>query len=303
MKLQQLRSFVAVFEAGSFTAGAARANATQSGVSMQIKDLEQRLGGALFERSVSGVVATEMGRQFYEHATTILRQVSDAEHAMASMHGEVSGNLRIGIIPTLTRTILPPVLSRYTSRYPQVNVAVVEAYSAQLTEDLAVGALDFVIVPAPHSSGEVNASQRLIATDREFLVSAPSRLGHHMQAVDLSQLGPQKLVLPGVANARRRRLNAYIQNHGIQVEAIVELDGMLATLEMVSYSDWKTFLPGLICYADRRGELRQVNPLVVPMNVQYVLMEPNATSLSTAASLFFELFQQELEAQINWYQI
>jgi len=318
MKLQQLRYFVAVLEAGSITAGAVRANATQSGLSMQIKDLEGQLGGILFERSTSGVQATEMGRRFYEHATGILRGVSEAERAMQALQDEVSGNVRVGLMPTLTRAILPPVLIQFTERYPLVNVSVVEAYSAQLTDDLLQGALDFAIVPAPTSSAlaptdsrqtsapEGSARSHYLATDQEFLVSAPGLLGAqppHLAALDLAQQGPQKLVLPGIKNARRTKLDAYLHNQGVEVESILELDGMLATLELVARSDWKTILPGALCSADRAGVNRQLNPLLgAPLLVDYVLLEPSASSLSTAAQIFSDLLKQELESQINWYQ-
>jgi LysR family transcriptional regulator, nitrogen assimilation regulatory protein len=303
MKLQQLRYFVAVYEAGSITAGATRAFATQSGLSMQIKDLESQLGGALFERSASGVQATEMGRRFYEHATSILRGVSEAEQAMKAMQGEVSGSVRAGVIPTLTRAILPPVLIRFSERYPLVNVSVVEAYSAQLTDDVLQGELDFAVVPAPNSDQESSARSHYLATDQEFLVSAPDKIGAHLQPVDLTRHGPQKLVLPGVRNARRAKLEAYLHNQGVEIGAIIELDGMLATLELVANTDWKTILPGLLCITDREGKHRQLNPLLgAPLHVDYVLIEPSASSLSTAAQLFADMFKQELESHINWYE-
>ncbi|BFM16197.1 LysR family transcriptional regulator [Maricurvus nonylphenolicus] len=304
MKLQQLRYFVAVYEMGSITAGAERANATQSGISMQIKDLEERLGGPLFERNAGGVIATTLGRRFYDHATAILRRVTEAEQDIKSLAGEVTGELRIGLMPTFTRSILPPALIRFSEQYPLVKTRVIEAYSAQLTREVIEGELDFAIVPSEaHRQGEMTRNQ-FMASDQEFLVSAAGQPFTHMQAVDLSELEPLKLVLPGPENARRAKIDAYLKTHNIKVEAIMELDAMLGTLELVAHSEWKTILPGILCKADESGLARQINPLNgAPLKVDYMMIEPNDSCLSPGASLFSEMLKQELESQIHWHNL
>ncbi|HAZ78315.1 MAG TPA: LysR family transcriptional regulator, partial [Porticoccaceae bacterium] len=201
MKLQQLRYFVAVYEVGSITGGAARAHATQSGLSMQIKDLEYQLKGSLFERSASGVTPTEMGNQFYTHATQILRSVDEATQAMRTMGEKLTGTIRAGLIPTLTRSILPTTLMAMSTNYPLVETKISEAYSDQLTQDVAQNELDFAIVPAPASGEELRTRNEYLGTDQEFLVSAANHETQHMQPVNLTEGGPYKLVLPGTANA------------------------------------------------------------------------------------------------------
>ncbi|NIB43073.1 LysR family transcriptional regulator [Pseudomaricurvus alkylphenolicus] len=301
MKLQQLRYFVAVYEEGSVTSGATRAHATQSGLSMQIKDLEEQFGGPLFERSAKGVVPTEMGRRFYGYATQILRGVSEATQAMKAMQGEISGSVKAGLMPTFTRSVLPPALIQFSDEYPLVQTSVLEAYSAQLTRDVVQGLLDFAVVPAPASGEDTRIRYHLMGSDPEFLVSAPG--GEHLTPVDLAKIGPLKLVLPGPDNARRAKIDAYLQTHSIEVAAILELDAMLGTLELVAHSDWKTILPGILCSADKGGEVRQLNPIVGgPSHVDYVMIEPKAASLSPAAQIFAEKLQQELDRQLVWHQ-
>ena len=99
MKLQQLRYFVAVYEEGSVTAGAERAHATQSGLSMQIKDLEERYDVVLFDRAAKGVHPTEMGRRLYEYATRILKEVAEAEQGIKALKGIITGHIRVGLMP------------------------------------------------------------------------------------------------------------------------------------------------------------------------------------------------------------
>ena len=77
MKLQQIRYFVSAYEERSLTAAAHRENATQSGLSTHIKDLEYRIGAQLFERTPSGVTPTPVGERFYVHAVAVLRALSE----------------------------------------------------------------------------------------------------------------------------------------------------------------------------------------------------------------------------------
>ena len=303
MKLQQLRYFVAVYEVGSITGGAERAHATQSGLSMQIKDLEYQLKGSLFKRSASGVTPTPMGNQFYTHATQILRSVEEAKQAMRAAGQKLTGTIRAGLIPTLTRSILPSTLISMSTDYPLVETKILEAYSDQLTQDVAQNILDFAIVPAPATGEELRTRNEYLGTDQEFLVSAADQSTQHMQPINLTEGGPYKLVLPGAAYARRDRINAYIQTHNIKIAQILELDSMLGTLELVAASDWKTILPGLVCLSDKQGDIRKLNPIIgSPLHVDYVIIEPKSSSLSNESKIFANLLKQELNNQINWYK-
>ena len=303
MKLQQLRYFVAVYEVGSITGGAERAHATQSGLSMQIKDLEYQLKGSLFKRSASGVTPTPMGNQFYTHATQILRSVEEAKQAMRAAGQKLTGTIRAGLIPTLTRSILPSTLISMSTDYPLVETKILEAYSDQLTQDVAQNILDFAIVPAPATGEELRTRNEYLGTDQEFLVSAADQSTQHMQPINLTEGGPYKLVLPGAANARRDRINAYIQTHNIKIAQILELDSMLGTLELVAASDWKTILPGLVCQSDKQGDIRKLNPIIgSPLHVDYVIIEPKSSSLSNESKIFANLLKQELNNQINWFK-
>ncbi len=299
MKIQQLRYFVAVYEEGSFSAGALRVNATQSGLSMQVRDLEERHGVILFNRTSSGVTPSAAGRRFYTHALRVLRAVSDAEEELRRMRGEVVGHLRVGLMPTFTRSVLPEALQQFTSAFPRVQVAVLEAYSAQLSDATARGELDFAIVPAFAETPGLRA--RPMGTDREYFVTAAGTGRPHGLPLRLRDLGPLRLVLPGETNARRSRIDAYLASQGVEVTDVLELDAMLGTLELVARSDWCTILPGILCHGDASGRVRALHPIVDPvLTVDYVRIEPAARSLSEAATAFEGLIQQELDRLIRW---
>ena len=244
-----------------------------------------------------------MGNQFYTHATQILRSVEEAKQAMRAAGQKLTGTIRAGLIPTLTRSILPSTLISMSTDYPLVETKILEAYSDQLTQDVAQNILDFAIVPAPATGEELRTRNEYLGTDQEFLVSAADQSTQHMQPINLTEGGPYKLVLPGAANARRDRINAYIQTHNIKIAQILELDSMLGTLELVAASDWKTILPGLVCLSDKQGDIRKLNPIIgSPLHVDYVIIEPKSSSLSNESKIFANLLKQELNNQINWYK-
>ena len=287
MNLRQLTTFVGVYEEGSFSKAAKRLNLTQSGLSMQVQSLEAVTGVKLFERSPRGIVPTFAGHRLYSRAIEILRQLDGAQTELKTLATGVSGALRVGLMPTFTRGVLAPALVGFVQDYPNVVVTVVEAYSAVLTEHVAGGELDFAVVPkAPHRDG---LRTRHLGTDRELLVQRPGSTLQHLQPVALPDLPPLKLVLPARGNARRDTFEDYAEIHNVRIEAIIEMDAMIATLEFVANSEWRTILPATICMNDLNGAARTLHPLVKPiLTLDYVLIEPAKNVMTPVAALFLE---------------
>jgi DNA-binding transcriptional LysR family regulator len=303
MNFRQLSTFVGIYEEGSFNKAAQRLNATQSGLSMQIKNLEDSLGCALFDRTAKGVTPTMAGTRLYATAVDILRQLDGAAAELRNLSGMISGRLRVGLMPTFTRGILAPVLSRYLADYPNVEVSVVEAYSALLIDKLAMGEVDFAIVPT--SADRDGIRSRHLGTDREFLVCRPGGPLPHLSPVRLADLPPLHLVLPAPGNARRDRLDAYFAANGIAVASIVSLDAMIATLEFVADSDHATILPATICSKDMDGQARWLHPIISPaLSVNYAVIEPAAKTLSPAATVFLQRLEADyLDSGRAWHRV
>lgn len=298
MKLLHLRHFVAVYEEGSFSAGAKRVGATQSGLSMHLRWLEDRYGVELLTRSSTGVTPTEAGKRFYEVAVRALRSAVQAENTLRELSGNIADHINVGLMPTFTRAVLSPALIQYAERFPNVRVSITEAYSGQLSRQVADGELDFAIVP--YSASDKSLTVTAMATDREHLVWSANSGFNPGRAAQLKKLEIPKLVLPSRANARRVMIDSYLATHGIEVGRILELDAMFGTLDLVANSDWVTILPGILCLPDRREGLRKVAPIVGPdLPVQYLRIEHSATPLNFAAQAFYDILLQQLELAIE----
>ena len=301
--LRQIRAIIAVCEEGSFTRAAIRENSTQSGISQHVAAAERTLGVKLFERSTAGVKATPAGERYYKRCLEAVVQIAKANAEVRGFGTRVSGDLRIGLIPTLTRAVLAPALEQFVNRYPDVRVHIVEGYSAWLTEQVQNGDLDFAAVPA--TEGRVGLKTRLIARDQEMLVSNPARGLKPFAPVRLKDCGALKILLPNRSNVRRRNIEIYFETHGIEIADILEMDAMLSTLQFVRLSDWVTILSGLICVADiERPSGRVISPIHdPPLIAEFVVASPARRLLSAQAELFLEIFEAEIaRIQTIWAQ-
>lgn len=293
MRLRQLRFLVAVVEEGSFTAAANRLHATQSGISAQIKLLEESLNAQLFDRSVAGVVPTAAGKLAYDRATHILRESSAMIADVGALQEVVTGKVSAGLMPATTRSIVAPVLEEFANRYPNIEVKVEEAYSAHLCARVTSGNLDFAIVPPTNSLPGLKSTQ--LDTDVEVFTTAPNKVRPHLSPVNLATIEPLKLVLPGPENSRRARVEECLRSINAPIERIMELDTMMATLDLVAKSDWVTIVPGCLVIDDIKSGNRNLHPIERPvMSLDYVLVEQASKTLAPAAQLLRDALLDEL---------
>lgn len=291
VSLRQIRSFVAVYEEGSFTSAARREGATQSGISQHLKQLESELGAALLERNGRDVEPTLAGKLYYRECVDVLKKLEAAQQSVAVNH--VRGAIRVGLMPTFTRSLLAPALDRFLASAPGSEISVIEAYSGVLTDMILKGELDFAIVPA--FEGATGISHRLLARDREMFVSA-KRTKNNLKPVKLSDLGPLKVVLPGLQNTRRRNIETYFSANGVTVAQRLELDAMMGTLQFVAATDWVAILPFVMMVSDLDEERFDIRPLDdPPFYSEFVLIEPARKVMSPAAALFAEILKMEAE--------
>jgi len=289
--LRDLTLFVAVYEERSFTAAAQRERATQSGVSQHVRKLEDRLGVRLFMRDKGQVQPTPAGDSLYLKCIDILRLHDAAGKAVRGYGKGLDGPLVVGLMPTMTRSVLAPVLARFIEDNPNVSVNVIEAYSATLTQQVRAAEVDFAIVPAFACGPGLNS--RLFLRTPEVLVSSARSGLTHGAAVKLAALPPLKLVLPGRPNTRRHTLETYCAVNGVAVERAIELDAMLATLDLVARSDWMAVLPGIMMALDD-GAHHTVTPLDdPPLWLDLVLIEPSHRTMTAAAVSFLAALEAE----------
>lgn len=292
--LREIKLFVAVYEEQSFTAAAVREHATQSGVSQHIRNLEDRLGVQLLARQ-KGVQPTPAGTAYYSRCIEVLKAHALARRTLDEFAVGLSGNLVVGLIPTMNRYILAPAFLRFRAMHPNVNLRVIEAYTPQMTNALRAGELDFAILPnVPSLTTGVRISP--FSQSPEFLVSAANNVLVEGAPVRLSGIDNLKLVLPGPENSRRSDMEKYFLDNGVTVQARLEFDTVYGILDLVACSEWRAILPGFMIAGDIGGGRLSFNSLMgAPLWQNLFVVEPERQPLSAAAKAFLETMREASE--------
>ncbi len=146
MTIIQLEYFIAIANCGSFSEASKRCFVTQPSLSMQIKNLEDELGVILLDRSHKPVVPTQAGEVVLERARQALKAYNFIRESVNELKGEVSGSLRLAVIPTVAPYLLHRFLPKFQADYPAVELEIREMTTADIVTALRRDALDTAIV-------------------------------------------------------------------------------------------------------------------------------------------------------------
>ncbi len=222
MDIRQLSALVAVSEGGSFSAAARSLHTVQSNISTHIARLERELGATLVDRATGSL--TEEGRIVVDRARHIHGELAAIAADVAALRDVVTGNVRLGCIGTVGRWLVPLVLERATTEFPQIHLVVVDATTTSLVPQLLSDNLDLAVVNLPISEPEL-VSERLFEEDR--LVIAP--FGHPLAgrgSVTLQELAEHPLLLEPTGTSFRDALDAEAAAVGVVLRPHAEVDGL-----------------------------------------------------------------------------
>ena len=249
LSLQQLRCFCAAFELGSFTAAAEALRVSQPAVAEQIRKLEQALGTDLFVRAGRGVVATEAGRAFAEHATRSLRAVEDAADSVGQLNELQTGTVAIGVFGGPSAWRVDELLVAFLGRHPQVSVRLVGHNSSAIVDRVRRGELEAGLIVLPIDDEKLDV--RPIVRDEVVYVSAhPERT---RQPATIERLAATPLIFYDAESADddpiRRQLAERAQALGLRLQPKVEVELKDIALQLVAAGIGDTYLPSAFIHA------------------------------------------------------
>jgi DNA-binding transcriptional LysR family regulator len=231
MDLRQLRYFLAVAEERSVTRAAARLHLTQPPLSAQLARLEHELGVELFVRHRRGVDLTEAGRQLVEHARRVLADVDAAAESVRRTGQGRSGRLALAFAPAIAWSVLPPLLYRFRTALPEVDVRFLEAGTDAVAEHVRARRADLGLVhlaPGGAASG-VGPELDVAVVRREPLVAVlpRDRAARLDERVDLAKLAGEPFVSPA------RELTGGLGAHVLGACRLSGFDPVLREVELV----------------------------------------------------------------------
>jgi LysR family hydrogen peroxide-inducible transcriptional activator len=193
MNIQQLEYIVAVDNHRHFVQAAEHCNVTQPTLSMMIRKLEEELSVKIFDRTKQPIVPTNIGRQIIDQARTVLRESGRLAEIAKHFNGDLSGELRIGIIPTIAPYLLPHIVQPFIKNYPDIRLHISEMITERITGELKLGNLDVGIVA---SVSEDNALREIPLYKERFYAYVSKDTGlYNKQYILPADIEPNELWL------------------------------------------------------------------------------------------------------------
>ena len=241
--LKQLRYLVALSEHEHFSRAAEACSVTQSTLSAGIKELETLLGASLAERTKRSVRLTPLGRDIAERSIVLLREAEDIVELAAAGRAPLTGDLHLGVIPTIGPFLLPKVLPAIRRRYPKLRLFLREEQTADLLTRLADGRLDAVLMAFPYPTEGVRV--RMLLDDRFRLACVPGhRLAGRNSVSDADIVGEPLMLLEEGHCLRGHALDAcHMDERGMGRE--FEATSLATLVPMVAEGLGITLLPEL----------------------------------------------------------
>lgn len=193
MNIQQLEYIVAVHKLRNFVKASEACFVTQATLSMMVKKLEEELDVKLFDRSRQPIVTTAIGEKIVAQARRILAEAGRMRQVVDEERGVVSGELRIGIIPTLAPYLLPLFLKEFLQRFPMVRLSINEFTTEMIVNKLRSDELDAGILATPLSDGSLR--EHVLFYETYYLYAASQERGFGKQFVTPKDIDVSRLWL------------------------------------------------------------------------------------------------------------
>ncbi|CAN5470156.1 LysR family transcriptional regulator [soil metagenome] len=232
MEIRQLKAFLAIAEAKTFTAGARLVNVTQAAISMQIRQLEDEVGLQLFTRTPRRVILTEAGEHLLERARRIMREHNAALEELAEIAGAEYGRLRIGSASAMFATQqLPLILQNVKDKFPNAQISVSSGTSQTLVEKLLHGEIDIAFVSLPVDNTHITTD--LLFSDEIIAIGHPSHPLADKKFISAATLAGESLILGEKGGNTRRLIDDFFHAANVEPEIVMELSRQETINQMV----------------------------------------------------------------------
>ncbi len=292
--LKQLEYLVALDDTRHFARAADRCHITPSTLSAGIRDLETVLGSAIAERSKRQVLMTPLGEDIAARARLLLRDADDIMALAASDRAPLSGDLRLGAIPTISPFLLPRVLPGLYRQYPQLRLFLKEEKTDELLSLLREGEIDLALIARPYAIDRLEF--RALFDDPFYFACRRDHPLADEPSVSVKRFASEPLMLLEEGHCLRgHALDAGRSARGSQMRAQYEASSLHTLVQMVAGGIGVTLLPKLAVDAGIGGGANIVPLPLTPAAKRQVGFVWRRASLRGAE---FELFADAIAEQV-----
>jgi LysR family hydrogen peroxide-inducible transcriptional activator len=263
MTLTQLEYIVALDTYRHFVLASEKCFVTQPTLSMQIQKLEEELGVKIFDRTKQPVIPTEIGSGIIAQARSILREAAMIQQIINDTKDSMTGDLRIGIIPTLAPYLLPLLFKHMREKYPQLNLIVKETITEEILGELKSNRLDCGLVVTPLNDASIK--EDVLFYEELFVYVSKKNALYDKKYVLAKEIDPEQLWLLEEGHCFRSQILNLCELRKRSDFHFKYETGNIETLKrMVDKSDGITILPELAVMEFSKSQMKLVKRLKEP---------------------------------------
>ncbi len=247
--LRQLRYFDALARHGHFGRAAEACSISQPALSMQIREMEDALGGALLERSARQVALTQFGEELIQRVRDILRSIDELGDFARASQDRLAGRLRVGMIPTIAPYLLPKVIENLARLHPELDIHVRETLTPKLIKEVAEGRLDTAIVALPVS--EPSLTEVALFTENFLLVRPGEDKGTPVPSSEM--LREMRLLLLEEGHCFRDQALSFCNMQSSPPREVLDASSLSTLVQMVGAGIGVTLIPEMAVAVETRS--------------------------------------------------
>jgi LysR family transcriptional regulator, hydrogen peroxide-inducible genes activator len=290
MTLTQLEYIVALDNYRHFVMASQKSFVTQPTLSMQIQKLEEELGVKIFDRTKQPVIPTEMGARIIAQARIALREAGMIKQLIAEQKDTMTGEIRVGIIPTIAPYLLPPLFKNIKEKYPQLSLVVKEIITEEIIHELKNNRLDCGIVVTPLKDASIK--ENVLFYEELFIYVSKTNALYNKKYILPAEIDPDQLWLLEEGHCFRSQiLNLCELQKNTSLHFRYETGNIETLKRLVDNSDGITILPELAVMEFTPAQLKLVKRVKEPSPAREVSLVTHRDHLKTK---LIKTLQQEI---------
>lgn len=288
--LRQLEYFLALVETGQVSKAALRCNISQSSMTIALRNMEDALGAALFERHAKGLSLTPAGERFARHAQGITGAFTRALDDMRTVPDDLQGRLRLGVTETISAYFMPAAVTAIAQRFPNLRIDVIEREREGVEQGLLTGELDLGLLIVSNLTRFDELQYETMLRSPRRLWTHPDHPLQHAAKVTLSDVAGTDYVLLDM-DEHIDTVGKYWGRYGLQPRVRFQSTSLEAVRSLVALQQGVTILSDFVyrpwSLEGRRIMRRDLSDAVPSMDIGGVWHKRRGLSASGEALMGF----------------
>tara|TARA_B100000575_G_scaffold99844_1_gene79647 strand:+ start:67 stop:999 length:933 start_codon:yes stop_codon:yes gene_type:complete len=270
MTITQLKYTLAVAEYGNFTTASEKCFVTQPTLSMQVQKLEEELGVTIFNRSTKPLQVTDVGEKVLFQARKIVEESSRMNDVISEEKGIIGGTLKVGIIPTVSSTLLPLFLNIFIKKHKNVELKIEEYNTDTLSKKLEDNTIDCAIAATPLNNSKI--IERPIYYE-PFVAYVPE---HHFlsgnKSLELDDLSNSDLLILQDGHCFRNQVLNLCSIDDLNKQYELKSGSFETLINLSNNGPWMTIIPYLHSNNLSSNNIQNIIPFVDPTPAREISM-------------------------------